>query len=77
MAMIPSPNLRSDIKKMGKTVRKPFSIRPKRNEIIRHWRILLRISTLNAGTRGFPLGSPREGLNLLKENTEYSTLISA
>jgi hypothetical protein len=46
-------------------------------EIIRHWRILYRISTMNAAARGIPLMRTRDGLKLLKENTEYLKLISA
>jgi hypothetical protein len=46
-------------------------------EIIRHLRILYRISTMNAAASGIPLMRTREGLRLLKENTEYLKLISA
>ncbi len=46
-------------------------------EIIRHLRILYRISKMNAAAGSIRLMSTREGLKLLKENTEYLKLISA
>jgi hypothetical protein len=45
-------------------------------EIVRHWRIVFRISQLNARRHKVPKMSTGEGLSMLRENKEYLKLLS-
>jgi hypothetical protein len=45
-------------------------------EIIRHWKLLNKISSLNKLNKGLKYMTYREGMNMLKSNTEYLKLVS-
>ncbi len=44
-------------------------------EIIRHWRLLYRVSMANSKSRHIPLMTMRDGLKMLKEHSRYLKLI--
>jgi hypothetical protein len=45
-------------------------------EIVRHWRILYRISSINSKAKGLKYMSHKAGMALIRDNTEYIKLIS-
>jgi len=45
-------------------------------EIIRHWKILWRISGINHRTQNMPYMHFSEGMQMFKENTAYVKMIS-
>jgi len=45
-------------------------------EIIKHWKLLYRISKLNKQQRGLKYMTYKQGINMLKNNTEYLKLVS-